>query len=76
MNTKELSTLAGVRAFARSGAARSIRIAAGLSLPEVAEACGVVACTVYRWERGQRAPRGKPALRYAALLDSLIGGGR
>lgn len=76
MNTQELSALASVRGLSRSGAARSIRLAAGLSLPEVAEACGVAACTVYRWERGQRAPRGEPALRYAALLGSLIGGKR
>lgn len=67
--------LAELRSLCRSKAARSIRIAAGLSLSEVASITGVSsASTILRWERGERVPRGTQALRYAALLQRLIGG--
>jgi DNA-binding transcriptional regulator YiaG len=76
MEPSELVELSGVRALARTGAARSIRLAAGLSLSEVAKSVGVTPVTVYRWEVGDRSPRGGPALRYKELLDSLASGGR
>lgn len=63
--------LATVRALAASGGARAIRQQAGLSLSEVAAACGVDQSTVHRWESAKRAPRGEAALRYASLLDAL-----
>lgn len=71
MKTEDLVDLTDVRALARMGVARSVRLAAGLSLAEVAEAVGVVPVTVYRWETGERSPRGEAALRYKSLLDEL-----
>ena len=62
-----------VRHLAKSGAARTIRIGAGLSLAEIGEGVGVAAATVQRWETAQRAPRGKPAIAYGRLLDGLLG---
>jgi DNA-binding transcriptional regulator YiaG len=69
MNT---SKLARVRRLATNGAARSIRQAARLSLPEVAAEIGVAVSTVWRWENGQRQPRGEAAERYSDLLDRLM----
>lgn len=63
--------LAAVRARAADGSARRIRVAAHLSLTDIASAVGVDQSTVHRWETGRRAPRGAPALRYGALLDAL-----
>lgn len=67
----QLLDLVNVRAIARSGRAREIRVAAGLSLADVAGAIGVAAGTVQRWENGLRKPYGAPALRYGALLGAL-----
>ena len=68
----DVSRLAAVRARAASGAARSIRRGAGLSLSEVADQIEVSTSTVFRWERRQRKPRGEAALRYGSLLDELM----
>jgi transcriptional regulator with XRE-family HTH domain len=59
-----------------TGAAKSIRLAAGVSLPEVAQDVGVSHSTIYRWENALNEPRGEPALRYADVLDQLSGLGR
>jgi transcriptional regulator with XRE-family HTH domain len=56
-----------------TGAAKSIRLAAGVSLPEIARDVGVAHSTVYRWENNLNVPKGEAALRYAALLDELAG---
>lgn len=71
MNIADLTDLARVRAFVETGAARPIRLHAGLSLGEVAKAVGVSPATVHRWENRQRVPRGEPAVRYGELLDAL-----
>lgn len=72
VNATELVELSVVRLLARSGAAKAIHLAAGLSLPQVAEAVGVKSpTTVYLWEEGLRAPSGLPALRYRNLLEDL-----
>lgn len=68
----DLARLAQVRALASSGAARSVRLAAGLSLGEVARTLGVSPSTILRWETGERSPRGELALRYTDLLDRLL----
>jgi DNA-binding transcriptional regulator YiaG len=65
--------LAKVRALVESGAARSIRLGAGLSLAETAAACGVSVSTMFRWEARERRPHGEPALRYLELLERLMG---
>jgi DNA-binding transcriptional regulator YiaG len=63
--------LAQVRAAVSSGEARRLREEAQLSIGEVARACGVDQSTVWRWERGTRQPRGRPALALADLLEDL-----
>lgn len=65
--------LARVRRLVRSGAARAIRASAGVSLAELAGAVGpsVQPTTVWRWERGERMPRGELAVAYLAVLDRL-----
>jgi transcriptional regulator with XRE-family HTH domain len=72
MEATEILELARVRSLAESGAARSIRLAADVSLSEVGAAIGAAPSTVWRWEQGQRTPRGEAGLRYARLLDSLM----
>lgn len=57
----------------RTGAARSIRIDAEVSLPEVARDVGVAHSTIYRWEHNMNVPRGVLALRYLEILDDLAG---
>ena len=67
----QLLDLVDVRAIARSGRAREIRLVSALSLADVARAVGTSAPTIYRWENGHRRPCGEQALRYGALLDAL-----
>jgi DNA-binding transcriptional regulator YiaG len=76
MTAAEVASLARVRALCSSGAARSIRVAAGMSLGELGRGLGVSPSTVLRWERGDRRPRGDAGLRYGALLDQLLQPGR
>lgn len=71
MDSQRLAELARVRQLCTSGSARVRREAARLSLAEVATPVEVTPTTVWRWERGQRKPRGDAALRYLAVLDSL-----
>jgi transcriptional regulator with XRE-family HTH domain len=63
--------IAVARRLAASGAGRSIRLRSALSLREVARRVGVEVSTVWRWENGQRAPRGPRAARWADLLNDL-----
>jgi DNA-binding XRE family transcriptional regulator len=41
-------------------------------LIEVAKSVGVTHPTIYRWECGQRRPTGDAAIRYAALIESIM----
>ncbi|WP_438478993.1 helix-turn-helix domain-containing protein [Streptomyces asiaticus] len=66
-----LLRLAQVRAAVSSGEAERLRVAARLSIGEVARACGVDQSTVWRWENGMRKPRGRGALAYGELIESL-----
>jgi DNA-binding transcriptional regulator YiaG len=68
-----LAKLATIRAASQTGTTRSVRLAAGLSLREVADSVGVGASTIYRWETGERRPYGKAALRYGDLIAELEG---
>jgi len=65
--------LVRVRQMVASGQARMIREAAGLSLAELASAVGpgVSPTTVWRWEAGERQPRGDAAIAYGRLLVRL-----
>jgi transcriptional regulator with XRE-family HTH domain len=67
----DIMKLADVRAACQAGAARSLRLEAGLSLAEIGDAVGVTAPTVFRWETGERRPHGQAAIRYADLLGEL-----
>jgi transcriptional regulator with XRE-family HTH domain len=60
-----------VRRMLHDGTARQRREAAGLSQQDVADALGVDAASVFRWETRRRTPRRALALRYADLLDAL-----
>jgi transcriptional regulator with XRE-family HTH domain len=71
MDAATLLRVARARSLAASGEARRLRKAAGLSLQEIAGGVGCSAVAVWRWENGERAPRGEAAARYAALLDQL-----
>lgn len=72
MDDDDLLRVALARAFLRTGSARSVRRASGLSLREMAAALGVQPSTVMRWESQQRVPKPEAALRYKALLDKLM----
>lgn len=51
--------------------ARAIRLAAGVTQDEVAQALGITRVTVARWECAMRAPRGELRDAYVELLDRL-----
>jgi len=68
MNTTQL---AKVRAAAKTGSARRVRQAAGITQPEIAADVRVSAAAISRWEAGARAPRGAAALRYLRVLEQL-----
>jgi transcriptional regulator with XRE-family HTH domain len=63
--------LVEARELCRTGSARRIREAAGLSRRELAAGCGVTESTITRWELRIRRPRGAPAVKYAKLLRTL-----
>jgi DNA-binding XRE family transcriptional regulator len=69
--TAEIAATSTVRQWCRNGRARQLREVAGLTLAEVAELAGTDRQTVYRWERGESAPRGDNALRYYRALVQL-----
>ena len=71
MNSDELLLLARVREMARSGAAATARLRAGVTQVELAATVGVTPAAVCRWESGSRRPRGAAALRYARILEAL-----
>lgn len=73
MTALEVVRLAEVRRLTRSGEALRIRLATGRSLQEIGSAVGVTPVTVWRWERGQRSPRGPAAIAYCELLRQLAG---
>jgi DNA-binding transcriptional regulator YiaG len=72
----DAAALRQIREVAANGYARTVRLHAGLSLREVADAIDVDPSTVHRWEHGDRRPRGPAALRYGKLIDRLVRGGR
>jgi transcriptional regulator with XRE-family HTH domain len=50
---------------------RRLRLAAGLTQPELAAFVGVGAPALCRWEGGSRTPQGEFAARYAAALATI-----
>lgn len=73
MKVEELILLSRARALARSGEARALREAAGLSSNEIAEACDVAPLSVRRWESGERVPHGPGGIAYGRVLAALEG---
>lgn len=71
MADAQMLRLADVRSALSSGEAERLRVAAQLSIGEVARSCGVDQSTIWRWERGVRKPRGKAALVYGELIEAL-----
>jgi transcriptional regulator with XRE-family HTH domain len=71
MTNEELVSLTRVRRLASTGEAQALRLGAGLSLREVAAAVGISHSNLWRWEAGQRTPRGRAALAWAVLLAEL-----
>jgi DNA-binding transcriptional regulator YiaG len=72
----ELAQLAQVRRLAETGEAARIRATSGTSASAAAAAIGKTHVTVLRWEKGQRRPSGRAALRYLKLLRALERAGR
>ncbi len=51
---------------------RALRLAAGLTIADIADALDVSTPAAWRWETGRGMPRSREtAVAYAALLDSL-----
>ena len=69
--SREVLELAWMRNLCHGGMVREIRLAAGLSLAEVARDVGVCASAVHSWETSRTIPRGKAAAKYAKLLREL-----
>jgi DNA-binding transcriptional regulator YiaG len=70
----EAARIQRVRRYCQSGLARSAR--GDVPASAVARDANVAHTTVLRWERGERTPSGQGALRYLAVLDRLLAGGR
>jgi DNA-binding transcriptional regulator YiaG len=71
VNAKQTLKLVEARRLAASGDGKSIREAAGLSLHEVADPIGLSISALFRWEAGQRIPRGERAVAWAEFLGQL-----
>lgn len=72
MDFDRIVQLANARRRVRdSKTARDIRIRAGLTEEDMAQALGVTQSTISRWEGGSRQPRGDAAIRWAELLAKL-----
>jgi len=52
-------------------ARRALRLAAGLTIAEVAQAAGASRQAVSMWERGERTPRGDFLVRYIEALRAM-----
>lgn len=71
-DSSDLKDLARARALASSGVARTVRVAAQVSLAEVGRALGVQPSTVLRWETAQRSPSAEYASPYLRLIEDLM----
>jgi transcriptional regulator with XRE-family HTH domain len=71
MQTADLLLVSRARMLATSGEARQRRLAAALSLRQIADAIGVSHSAVWKWENGEQLPRGTAAVEWVRLLDDL-----
>ncbi len=67
----EVKELLEARDAARTGRARRLREASGLSQVEVARLVGVRPSTINRWEAQERVPHGDVAIRWVRVLHDL-----
>lgn len=80
MRPSDLAAATRTRADLKSGAARQVRIATGVSGAEVARelqrrGCPVTAQAVFYWETGVNTPTVEHALAYGRVLAALAGPG-
>lgn len=71
MRPSELAAIARIRADLRSGAAREMRAASGISASEMADAVGVSRQAVSAWEAGRSVPSAPHALAYGKALAAV-----
>ena len=71
MNANDTIALAEARIRTLNGDLAAIRRRARISQEAIGRAVGVTRTTVGRWESGERAPSGQPAVRLANLLREL-----
>jgi len=71
LTASDVLALAEIRRKCADGRARSVRLTCDITHREIGARCGVAGSTVARWEIGERVPRGRPALRYARLIEAL-----
>ncbi len=71
MNTTEALLLSEARNKSKSGEAQAIREARGLSRKETGDVVGVAESTIFRWESGDRKPRGDAGIRFGRFLRAL-----
>lgn len=71
MTPHELVQLTVARRHAKEGTGRAIRVAAGLSMREIADAIGASESRLSRWETDNARPTGEPAVRWAEVLAEL-----
>ena len=77
MATDEVMQMARLQRLLDDGVARHVREGAGLSKRRASARVGVSRQTLAAWESGTRPTREREAaLRYLALLDQLMAGGR
>lgn len=68
----DLAEARAAREWCRTGVARVVREAAGLSRSDIARELGVSTNAIRMWENGDRRPRVEVASQYAALLRTLM----
>ena len=71
MTADEMMLAAETRRRLKSGEARSLRLAAGLTLSEAAAAAGISTTSLWRHENGHTTPRQAKALAYGRLLERV-----
>jgi DNA-binding transcriptional regulator YiaG len=71
MTAEDTIALAEARVRAGNGDLEAIRRRVKLSQDAIGRAVGVSRVAVCRWENGERAPSGEPAVRLAKLLREL-----
>jgi len=72
-NSALLSKVVLARRLLESGVGQHVRLAAGISMGEMAAQVGIGITSYSRWEAGTRVPRPAAAVRYLVALEDLLG---